>query len=84
MELNEWIEWLKARIPSLKEKQNEFWIKQAMQEYADDYHQNEINKSDKSSVIGSLPIIYVKQGDSTHGKDSNGKEYFIKHVDNDL
>ena len=38
----------------------------------------------QADVIGSLPIIYVKQGDSTNGKDSNGKEYFIKHVGNDL
>ena len=33
--MKEWIEWLQVRIPVLKEKQNEFWLKQAIQEFAD-------------------------------------------------
>ena len=30
--MKEWIKWLQVRIPVLKEKPNEFWLKQAMQE----------------------------------------------------
>lgn len=33
---------------------------------------------------GSLPpTIYVQQGDSTHGKDEAGREYYIKWVSGD-
>lgn len=32
-------------------------------------------------VSGALPItIYVHHGDSTHGRDAEGRDYYIKHV----
>ena len=54
-------------------------VKRLMAEYGEEVAKN----LQKAHIISSLPIIYVEQGDSTHGKDSNGKEYFIKHIGND-
>lgn len=33
MEKENWIKWLQARIPELKESHNEFWVSQALDGY---------------------------------------------------
>ena len=36
-ELENWIGWLQVRIPELKKQHNAFWLKQALQGYADEF-----------------------------------------------
>jgi len=40
--LNNWIGWLQARIPALKESHNVYWLKQAMEGYKKDSKQIQI------------------------------------------
>lgn len=50
MEKENWIKWLQARIPALKESHNEFWVSQAL----DGYMESKQNQAlSMSGVIGS-------------------------------
>jgi hypothetical protein len=49
-ELDNWMSWIQKRIPEAKNKANEFWIRQAL----DGYAQEQIKLLNLDSVIDSL------------------------------
>lgn len=81
--LDNWTVWLQARIPTLKESHNVFWLKQAMEGYKSDSskigHTGSVPTSEALDKISRYPeqnIINV------HPSNAEAvKEFFDKNKD---
>ena len=67
MEKNNWIKWLQARIPALKESQNEFWISQALDGYLMDKQNQEVNKPYSIDKVCDHEVVVKEYSTQPYG-----------------
>jgi len=76
MNKDNWIKWLQARIPELKESHNEFWISQAIDGYLQDNQDKALIKSD---VVGRREQFTFE--DMRNAFDAGAWEHHIHSFD---
>jgi hypothetical protein len=74
MENKNWIAWLQARIPHLKESHNEFWISQALDGYLLDAQKKALNMS--GVVVSPCTHPYSKVINQKYSFCHNCEKYF--------
>lgn len=66
--LENWIKWIQVRVPLLKEKYNEFYLKRVLESYSD-----EVNDKDESNFLKLYTAVKSNsEGNCTHFGEIQG------------